>query len=133
MTDNEKSAATPTKTPAETGEAPDPITFAEFLEGVPPGQSLDVADLFSNQRTAQGLPFYELRTPDIQLHCTSEECNGLRFFRYKEGDRLTPVGRMGNQSKQTYFTYVCSNCQKGSKIFSILAFIGEKLSTCYKF
>ena len=65
-------------------EQPEPITFAEFLETPPPGQLTKVVVLYS-RKVGQREIYYELIVPEIQLHCTSDTCNGPRFFRYKEG------------------------------------------------
>jgi len=126
--DDEKPADT-----ATAAEGAEPITFAEFLESLPPGQLLEVANLFSEKRTVHASIYFELQTPELQLHCTSEQCNGLRFFRFSEGDTTTTAGRKGEQAKRTYLTYVCSNCQKTKKVFSLHALVGGQAGKCYKF
>jgi hypothetical protein len=110
MSETEK----PAEAPNEAANEPEPITFAEFLESVPPGQSTKVADLFCLKHVP-GRSYWELATPEIQLHCTSDACNGPRFFRFEEGSISLGVG----SRKLTYLTYVCSNCRSRRKIFSL--------------
>lgn len=81
----------------QSAKLPEPISFAEFLEGVPPSQWQPITDLWSSN-TQRGT---FLRTPELRLHCTTETCNGLRFFRFKDGD--TRFG--GESSLNTYLTY----------------------------
>ncbi|MDO8980290.1 MAG: hypothetical protein Q7V17_13760 [Afipia sp.] len=92
-----------------------PLSFAEFLEGVPPSQKKQVVHLVSpkTSKSLDGTVTYELMTPQLQLHCTSDDCNGLRFFRYARGEKM--VSRYDN----TYLTYICSNCRSTPKIFSL--------------
>ena len=70
----------------------------------------------SNQAHSRGAAYHELAKPELELHCTSDACNGPRFFRYQEGS----VNLARGEQKMTYLTYVCSNCREGRKIFSLL-------------
>src|SRR5262249_30278047 len=68
-------------------DEPPPITFAEFLESVPPSQYQRVANVRAKRyRTGGTTSYHHLATPEIQLHCPSDTCNGLRFFRYMGDD-----------------------------------------------
>jgi hypothetical protein len=71
---------TPDTSPAMS-EEPDALSLAEFLEGVPPNQEVRIVDL-SERKHVEGVMEDVLATPDIQLHCPNESCNGLRFFRF---------------------------------------------------
>jgi hypothetical protein len=51
------------------------ITFAKFLENIPPGTQLNINDL--GIQHSNGGNIYFLNTPEIQLHCPSEPCNGI--------------------------------------------------------
>ena len=74
-------------TPPEVA-GPEPITFAEFLEGTPPSQTMPVADLLETVFTGARHE-WQLTTPDLQLHCTSDVCNGPRIYRFDEAYRLS--------------------------------------------
>jgi hypothetical protein len=121
-----------TEEPLQLSQAaePDPITFAEFLETVPPSQTRTVADLckatlFPNEAARI------LNTPELQLHCTSEPCNGLRFFRFQgEAPQL-------KENRFVYLRYICSNCRENAKVFSVGAQAergdGSGAGRCFKF
>jgi hypothetical protein len=68
------------------------------------------------------------------LHCSTDICNGPRKFRFKDGSRSISVGE---DSKQTYLTYQCSNCRITHKIFSLHVSIANaedpESGECYKF
>src|SRR6476646_9027645 len=93
-----------------------PISFAEFLESVAPNQWRKVLDGCSIKHTPAGAAYHEIAKPELELHCTSDTCNGPRFFRYEEGS----VNLTRGEQKMTYLTYVCSNCREERKIFSLL-------------
>lgn len=85
------------------------ITFADFLENSPPNQMKNISDIAA--RTELG--FY-LNKPNLQLHCSSEKCNGVRIF------------RSNNASHDIYdilkfdtIFYTCSNCHENIKVFSL--------------
>lgn len=91
-------------------------TFAEFLESSPPNQSIDISDLITEKWIgAQQVDC--LKTPEIQLHCPEESCNGIRFHRCTKNTIAFGEGK----KEQLYLSYVCSNCQKSFKIFSLTA------------
>lgn len=105
------------------------ITFAEFLENVPPSQWSIVTNLY---KTANGIGTHhlELDLPQLQIHCASEKCNGLRFFRYVDGYKILSL----NEDLRTYITYICSNCQDVLKIYSLWVIAsGRNSGRCYKF
>jgi hypothetical protein len=117
------------------GKSPLPISFAEFLASVPPSQPTKVSDVCNVKSVPGGPQWHEITIPQLQLNCTSNECNGLRFFRFKEGERSIPVGKYG---KLTYFTYICPNCRQVEKIFAFHVsvqddFFGTGGGQCYKF
>ena len=59
-------------------------TIAEFLESTPPNQLIHISDL-SVWSVNQYRNYHEMRTPEIQLHCDHDQCNGTRFFRCVSG------------------------------------------------
>lgn len=89
----------------------DKLSMAEFLESCPPNQDTEVSDIAP--LASDGLSRFA--TPEIQLHCTDDACNGLRFFRCTEGDgewATTAVSYL-------FLTYTCANCQRITKTFSV--------------
>lgn len=84
-------------------------TFQELLERAPPGRAALVPDFESLDR--QGTR--RVKTPEIELHCT--QCNGDRFFAPTEqGDFIG-----SRKSTDTFLNYVCRNCRKCPKTFSL--------------
>ena len=65
------------------------------------------------KHTPAGAAYNELAKPELELHCTSDTCNGPRFFRYEEGS----VNLARGEQKMTYLTYVCSTAGKGGRYF----------------
>lgn len=93
-------------------------TIAEFLESTPPNQLIHISDLSLWKSSYGGGMHNEMNTPEIQLHCDHENCNGIRFFRCVSG------GGTYLESKEYnffYVTYQCSNCQQVQKTFSLAA------------
>lgn len=112
-----------------------PISFAEFLETSPPSRVVIISEYTSIED--RGGP-HRVRNvnvvafPEIQLHCNDENCNGMRFFRLHENTDIE-VGSKGY--KYFYVTYICSNCRKNTKTFSLACIInkGQNDGSCYKF
>jgi hypothetical protein len=126
--ENKSSETSATKT-----VEPAPVSFAEFLEAAPPSQYRGVHDLIEQKRYASGQIYYEVSTPELQLHCAHEHCNGLRFFRFVRGELSIASER---NDRLSYLTYVCSNCRKSNKIYSLHIIPDEKpelSGRCYKF
>ena len=120
-----------------TDQAPEPTqeitfqSFAEFLESSPPNQTGNISDLMLH-KWAGPRNILCLKTPEIQLHCTDEACNGVRFYRCTVGN---DIHLDVNRVQRVFLTYTCSNCQKSKKVFSIVASRdGESFAgTIYKF
>ena len=51
------------------------IRFKDFLESIPPGKEMIVVGFIEDK-----VPSYRTNTPQLQLHCTSEGCQGIRGF-----------------------------------------------------
>jgi len=107
-------------------------TIAEFLESTPPNQLIHISDL-SVWTQGQYTEYNAMRTPEIQLHCNDDKCNGVRFFRCVSGqnERLK-----SDDYEFFYVTYRCSNCQRVEKIFSLAAKVdndAKQQGECYKF
>lgn len=92
------------------------ITFGEFLESHPPNQSASIADVVASYtHRNSNTRFDGIVTPEIQLHCPHEACNGIRFFRCVSLPALLKRGHF----VYDFLTYRCWNCQKTEKIFSV--------------
>jgi hypothetical protein len=85
------------------------MRFKDFLENVPPGKEVLVSD-FGVQKGG-GIRTY---IPQLQLHCTSEECQGIRFFS-ATGDAWLNVDKYNDD----FLTYVCRNCRKETKSYAL--------------
>jgi hypothetical protein len=115
-------------------EQPPPITFAEFLESIPPAQYRRVANVRAKRyRSGSVVAYHRLETPEIQLHCPNDTCNGLRFFRYN-GDDIG-MKEKGPENKQLFITYICANCQRTYKTFAINVRVpmNAEDGICYKY
>lgn len=108
------------------------LTIAEFLESSPPNQLRHISDLSVRMIRYSGEPDM-MKTPEIQMHCDHESCNGIRFFRCIVGKET----RLNEKSHEFfYITYRCSNCQSEEKTFALAAKIDKKAEPageCYKF
>lgn len=115
----------------EVKQEPEPISLAEFLESIPPSSLTNITEL-THRNYTPGHTHYELLTPEIQLHCPDDACNGTRFFRYKGSSR--PSVYSGTYTF-VYISYICSNCRKTEKTFSLAARPDKDSDSgkCYKF
>jgi hypothetical protein len=106
---------------------PDPISFAEFLQDVPPSQPRRVTKLWFFDSDRNKI----LSRPDLNLHCaTPELCNRISVFR-ATSDK---VYFNRETRRDTFVTYQCSNCRKTEKLFSIQAEADDdKSGRCYKY
>ena len=99
----------------ESISTPESISFAQFLETSPPNQSTRIEGIW-NVYQYQGEDSYRgIITPEIQLHCSGETCNGPRFFRCISRPPALVEGKFVN----AFLTYRCWNCQKVEKLFSV--------------
>jgi len=108
-------------------------TISNFLESTPPNQLIHISDLAIIEHFRHGGIGKSISTPEIQLHCEHENCNGTRFFRCvsDSSDSLT-----SNGYQYFYLTYQCSNCQQTTKTYSLGAKTdsgNNEKGECYKF
>ena len=87
----------------------DEINIKNFLESTPPGKEVAIED-FAVQKDRS----LKTNIPPIQLHCTSEECQGTRFFVANKTPWLSP-----DNYNDEYLVYVCRNCRKEYKTYAI--------------
>jgi hypothetical protein len=94
-------------------ELPPEISFADFLESVPPGQVRRISDMVA---AYQGNSVYwTLATPQLILHCTSDICNGPRTYRRTGSENHFKKA----ETDDVFVSYLCSNCRKKTKLFSL--------------
>lgn len=120
------------QTNAEVKETPEAISLPEFLESVPPSQLVAVTEIAEPQTNTSGRIYaYEFLTPEIQIHCSDEACNGTRFFRCT----TSPPNIPDDTFKFFYMSYRCSNCQRVEKTFSLAVQCDKNATSgrCYKF
>lgn len=108
-----------------------PIPFSEFLESIPPSTLTDISILTETTPRIHSDDVYTLLTPEIQLHCSDDSCNGTRFFRC----RTSRPSVQNDGFSFLYLTYICSNCRKTEKTFSLAVRRDETTDAgrCYKF
>ena len=94
------------------------IPLAEFLESYPPNRIVQVSNL---GRYDGRLGTERLLTPDIELHCENDACNGIRYFRCES----TGTALSTESFKYQFLTYRCRNCQRTTKIFAVAAHLAE--------
>ena len=104
----------------ENSDAVQQILFAAFLEATPPGAMTSITGLCEWMHRQTRI----LSRPDIQLHCDSDICQGVRFFVCLSQEEYVP----NSNSRQAFLHYECRNCQKTQKIFAILALPQEQYS-----
>ena len=114
-------------------EKPIPIPLAEFLEETAPGNVMSVSGLAQVRHDPINGSYvgHMFVAPEIQLHCGSDSCNAIMFFRRTAKTLELPA----NKWHFFYVTYRCSNCKNTEKIFSLAAFLDENSTSgeCYKF
>ncbi|GKX58725.1 hypothetical protein [Leminorella grimontii] len=85
------------------------ISFKDFLESTPPGKEVKVKDVLKGAGVGS-----QTNAPNINLYCTSKECQGVRFFVVKENYWLSL-----SEYNDIYISYICRNCLKSNKIYSL--------------
>ena len=118
-------------------------TLSEFLQSTPPNQSRHISDL-SVPQSVHSFPKSSIRaeinTPELELHCSHNLCNGVRFFRCTKvfssaGTYMEENNLEANNLNYLYVTYQCSNCKKTVKVYSLavrLSTINQPNGTCCK-
>jgi len=102
-----------------------PPTLAEFLASSPPDRGTEISDLFESR----GLNAARLASPDVLLHCDSEECHGPRKFERTNGYLHADDSSWG----YAFLTYRCRNCRTNTKVYAIAArWKSEKVGEVFK-
>lgn len=121
------------QTDPEIKQEKEDVSFAEFLESVPPCSLTNISNSLAKARVIHGnVVDYQIQKPEIQLHCPDDACNGTRFFRCTNQDRIVLPS---DSYKFIYISYICSNCRKTEKTFSLAVKRNEREESgiCYKF
>ncbi len=84
---------------------------------------MSISDLAVRKSSQYGGTFLEMLEPDIQLHCDSDVCNGVRVFQCTTGG-----GTINTNVKCVFIYYRCRNCENTTKIYSVMARVNGKLS-----
>jgi hypothetical protein len=108
------------------------LSLAEFLETTPPSQQVAISKLTGEGKYDGKQWQYSVLTPEIQLHCSDDACNGTRFFRF---DRPAAPVLVEKESRFFYLHYRCSNCQRDTKVFSLVGRLlsgNSRSGICYK-
>jgi hypothetical protein len=102
----------------ETREPELRVSFKRFLETIHPSVQRNVSGLWSPRRTATAADRLDINTPDLRLHCA--QCDGERTFRSDSNLVLEK-----NTAHGGFISYLCGDCRKQSKTFSLWAAAGE--------
>jgi hypothetical protein len=107
------------------------ITVKEFLENVAPGTIRQISDIYT-KRVAIGsstTPFL-LNAPEIRLHCTGHECQGLRRFCSNSKVQLNT-----STATRAFVIYSCKDCSEIVKTFALHISLDLKnaAGTLYKY
>lgn len=99
---------------------PEKISLKEFLEKVPPGRHVLVESLVV-QVPHPNRNVYRLNLPVLELHCTTDSCNGIRFFGVAESPFLDPYN-----PADVFATFRCRNCGESLKTYALRASMNRK-------
>ncbi|MDE0690328.1 MAG: hypothetical protein OXI61_19375 [Candidatus Poribacteria bacterium] len=94
-------------------------TISEFLQSTPPNQWRHISNLSVQQNVGPYPSSVRINTPYLELHCSSDFCNGVRFFRCTNIFSSTGTYLEKNKQNYLYVTYQCSNCQMTQKVYSL--------------
>lgn len=86
---------------------------------MPPGRMSSVKGMAKKESGSYGSG-YRLMLPVIQLHCTTDSCNGVRYFEPMDSANLRPGER-----KEHFVTFVCRNCKKTSKTYAFWSVLSD--------
>jgi hypothetical protein len=97
--------------------------LSDFLETVPPNTQVSLSGFEeANPNAVRG---WKLRVPEVRLFCNNDACNGYRFFSCEED----PFWMKPGAADFSYLRYVCRNCRKSVKIFSVWIILSNRPPT----
>lgn len=95
------------------------VSFASFLESLPPNRDLRVAELWEQQQPGSPNAQMLMKHPEIRLHCENPDCAGNRVFR-----SISERAQVSNTDLRfAHLKYQCTHCQNFTKVYS-LSFTG---------
>ena len=86
------------------------LSFAEFLEQVPPGTETKIKNMCVERNNQM-----YLAEPDIRLYCSSTQCDGERKFKHFSHSGPSPMAKY----QDAFVTYQCRNCESTWKKFAV--------------
>ncbi|UCE66874.1 MAG: hypothetical protein JSU85_02355 [Candidatus Zixiibacteriota bacterium] len=111
-------------------EKTEPENWVDFLQEHPPGSLANVLSAYQVKATSYGVDKYTILKPELQLQCPESTCNAYMFFNSESYEIELDV----NEWKFTYIKYICRNCRKYSKTFSIaICLRSEGICEAFKF
>lgn len=96
----------------EEQQTPQSMQFADFLERIPPGVTVEIQDLFKGLTSTS---VHKLSDTDIQLYCESEACKGIRFFQVIGSNNAQD----NTSSQEIFIKYLCRNCRTRFKTYAL--------------
>jgi hypothetical protein len=100
-----------------------PITLKEFFEAIPPGRSVQAGETTRRESNIHS-NWLVLSLPELQLHCVSQECGGIRFF-VASSEPRPEAGKL----LQAFTRFTCKNCGNSSKTFAYRIALGKDGAT----
>ena len=94
-----------------------PISFATFLESVPPGEKRLISDIDVEERTTEGRILLVVNQPYLKLHCATERCGGDRTFACL--DSSTYFSENPIMELKLFLFYLCRNCAESRKTYAL--------------
>src|SRR5712692_6939278 len=95
---------------AEKNEARPKKKFTEFLESTPPNVEEEILELCEHRG------YWQVISPDLQLYCSTEACQGMRFFQCESSEAYTEP----NKWRNGFMKYVCRNCRRTVKTYALM-------------
>ena len=105
-------------TQSDLTRAETPVSFAEFLESVPPGRERLVERMAhppTGDLGSRGAPY--MNTPRVEVFCGNEKCGGPRVFRCINTERIEIEDW---DFFHCMLEYKCANC-RSIKLFALKA------------
>lgn len=106
------------------------MTFTDILQDLPPGHYENVTKVLCwKTKGWSDDKILSLQSPDLQLHCDNEKCNGIRLFECGTNplsDNIFEIGDNDSYFDHCYIEYLCQNCKETSKGFFLILFFEEK-------
>lgn len=91
------------------------LSFQDFFQNVPPGRTALVSDLVTHKQSPHGGLRPYLTQCDLQLHCESELCGGVRAFQPTYSNEVIAEDDASNR----YLEFRCRNCRSTRKTYAV--------------